>query len=279
VNTPASGAGLTARRRSSSREPLAGLFADVIRDDWCVLFDFDGPLCDLFSAPPWAVRRKRRTVRATRALKSVVLRYGAELPPLEDPHDPHELFRKVLDRLGAARGPGHPGLGDALHVCLDDQERKAARTARPTPGAAEAVELIHELGLRLAITSNNSAAAIRGYLDRLGLLHYYGTRPGTRGAYAAGPVVIGRSDDHEQMKPEPHCLLRAMERHGAVPANSLLIGDSESDIKAARAAGVTVCAYARDEEKYEQLTGAGADFTISHLSEITDALKAAAGRH
>ncbi|KAF4407128.1 HAD family hydrolase [Streptomyces lycii] len=347
MNAPLTADGPVAPRGSAPADSLVALCSDVLLRDWCVLFDFDGPLADLFAAPRWSVSGRRRTVRATRDLRRVLRRHGVSAPPLDDPHDPHELFRRTLDGLAPAAtrtfpaGSGtfpaatdtfpagsrsgerpaevreagarehrvreaaagrtdgaRPGarpdgvrlgerpagpLRDALHARLDTQERRAARTARPTPGAAETVRLLHGLGLRLAVTSNNAEAAVRAYLRRARLLGCFLERgsPGAGATSAAGgpaAVIVGRDGDHRRMKPEPYCLERAMERHGAVPAASLLIGDATTDVKAARAAGVAVCGYGPTEDKARALRDAGADVVVTHMSQLTAALAEARAR-
>jgi phosphoglycolate phosphatase len=52
-------------------------------------------------------------------------------------------------------------------------------------------------------------------------------------------LVIG-GDQGLAPKPHPQMLLAACERFGVAPAATLMVGDSQNDVRAARAAGVAV---------------------------------------
>jgi phosphoglycolate phosphatase-like HAD superfamily hydrolase len=54
------------------------------------------------------------------------------------------------------------------------------------------------------------------------------------------PVVIG-VDDVQETKPHPEGILMALERIGVQPENALMIGDTVTDIQAAKAAGCWSC--------------------------------------
>src|SRR5208283_2001181 len=65
-----------------------------------------------------------------------------------------------------------------------------------------------------------------GLLNRLGLRGWVN-------------VVIG-GDTCERRKPDPQPLLYACESLGVAPAQSLMVGDSQNDVKAARAAQIPI---------------------------------------
>jgi D-glycero-D-manno-heptose 1,7-bisphosphate phosphatase len=60
--------------------------------------------------------------------------------------------------------------------------------------------------------------------------------------YHADGVGVWRVADHPDRKPNPGMLLRAMREHGLAPEQSILVGDQESDVEAARRAGVAAAA-------------------------------------
>ncbi len=71
--------------------------------------------------------------------------------------------------------------------------------------------------------------------------------------------AIITSDDVLKAKPDPEIVFTACKRLGVTPKNALLVGDTESDVKAGRAAGCIVIGLNID-----------ADLTIQRLSELTD---------
>ena len=76
----------------------------------------------------------------------------------------------------------------------------------------------------------------------------------------------------EKMKPHPHLLLSALSALHSKAHAGVLIGDSLTDIAAAREAGVQVVGYANKPGKLESFSVAGADAVITTLADVADAL-------
>lgn len=92
------------------------------------------------------------------------------------------------------------------------------------PGVVEVLNLLRADGLQLAIVTSKVSWGARGELERAGLLGHFGT-------------VVGW-DDRGRPKPAPDPLLLAMERLGlTAPGEIAYVGDSPTDVQAARAAG------------------------------------------
>lgn len=70
------------------------------------------------------------------------------------------------------------------------------------------------------------------------------------------------SDDVKKAKPNPEIVLKACERLHVSPENAVLIGDTESDVQAGKAAGCIVIG-----------VDINADYTIKTLSELTEILE------
>lgn len=227
----------------------------------CVMFDFDGPVCRLFAGHPAAVVTNDLVGRLR-------LRGGSHLLSPADmaTQDPHAVLR-ALDRPGA-RG-ARPGTGDAqrvarlvaeLEALLTDHELRAAGSATPTAGAEEVIHALRATGRTLAITTNNSAAAVSSYLRIHGLLACF------------EPHIHGRGQDPQLLKPHPDSLLRALKSTGASAAESLMIGDTPADCAAARQAGVAFVGYARNEVKERKLLDAGATTIVTSMKQLLDAV-------
>ncbi|AKH83117.1 hypothetical protein AA958_13725 [Streptomyces sp. CNQ-509] len=218
----------------------------------CVFFDFDGPICRLFSAHPAGLIAGQ--------LLDLLDHWAPRLlgPGMYRPNDPLGILSAALQV-----APDHEVIPTAEQL-LTQEEQKAARHATSTPDAHALIEELDGQGRALAITSNNSAAAIRVYLDRHGL------------APCFSPHVHGRRADPIRLKPDPDCLWRALESTGAMPGECLMIGDSPSDWKAAETAGVNFVGYARAPHKAEALEQAGVRLIVHSMKEILDAISGAA---
>jgi phosphoglycolate phosphatase len=94
------------------------------------------------------------------------------------------------------------------------------------PGAMNAVHLLKSAGYAVGICTNKPA----------GLAETLMTRLGVRGDFAA---LVG-ADTLPVRKPDPAPYLAAVRQAGGDPGRSLLVGDTETDFKTARAAGVPV---------------------------------------
>lgn len=76
------------------------------------------------------------------------------------------------------------------------------------------------------------------------------------------------------MKPNPAPVLKAIAALDVSPAACVLVGDSRTDIEAARAAQVRGIGYAKAPERREGLVEAGAVVVVDAMSELSVALEA-----
>ncbi|WUD74032.1 HAD family phosphatase [Streptomyces sp. NBC_00510] len=208
-----------------------------------MLFDFDGPLADLFARRPAA--------RIAEALRARTVDLDLQPEELNGVSDPLRVLQITAKRDASGR------LTSELEGLLAQEEVLAAATALPTPHARRLVHSLAESGRKVAITTNNSAAAATAYLHRRGLSRYFGAH------------VYGRAADLGLLKPDPHCLTRAMACTGEPPESCLMIGDSPSDLLAAESAGVAFLGFARDERKALSLRQAGARHVVASLEHLS----------
>ena len=90
-------------------------------------------------------------------------------------------------------------------------------------------------------------------------------------------LVVGRtSPDPALLKPSPHLVTRAIDALGAATDESVLVGDSPSDIAAGRDAGIATIGYANKPGKHQRLTNAGAQLVVDDIRAIARALVAQA---
>jgi phosphoglycolate phosphatase len=202
-----------------------------------VLFDFDGPVCRLFSGHPAA------TVAARIAKE---LRARQLMPPgLDDCTDPHRLLAEVSQEARSM-----------VSELLERAECLATESADPTDGAAQTVRRLAEGGIRLSVVSNNSATAVASYLTRHELDRYFD-----------GPVV-GRPDDPGLMKPHPHSVEKALMELGVDSSRCLMVGDSVADAQAAGKAGVSFVGYEARPGGASELRNAGVASVLTSIEEL-----------
>ncbi|MFD5337071.1 HAD family hydrolase [Streptomyces hawaiiensis] len=223
---------------------------NLIRHARVVLWDFDGPICRLFAGHS----AERVASDLVAWLESRGL-HGLLTDTERESLDPQVVLRAVDRR--------HPGsdLVAELEERLTQDELRAASSAWPTAYADPLIRTWTAVGSRLAITTNNSPRVARKYLESRGL-----------GACFA-PHVYGRTQELHHLKPDPHCLNRALSAMGAAPGDALMIGDTPSDLEAAERAGVPFLGYARNERKAKVLRDAGAGTVLVSLAPLLELLR------
>jgi phosphoglycolate phosphatase len=110
----------------------------------------------------------------------------------------------------------------------------------------------------VAIVSNNSAAAVEGYLSDHSIKVEH--------------VAARASADPALLKPSPHLIIQAIRALDAQPAACALVGDSLTDITAARLASVPCVGYANKPGKRRTLSDAGADVVIDEMQALAQAV-------
>ncbi|MDQ0991661.1 HAD superfamily hydrolase (TIGR01509 family) [Streptomyces sp. V3I7] len=235
---------------ATESEYATGRLWKLITDAQVVLWDFDGPICSLFAGHA-AERVAEGLVEWLEAQGLHGLLTAGERESL----DPHIVLRAVDRR--------HPGsdLVAELEERLTAEELKAASSAMPTAYADPLIRTWTAVGSRMAITTNNSPRVVAKYLESRGLTACF------------APHVYGRTQDLHRLKPDPHCLNRALAAMGADPATALMIGDAPSDYEASLQAGVPFLGYARNERKAALLRDAGAKDVVESLEPLLGALR------
>ena len=106
-------------------------------------------------------------------------------------------------------------------------QRVFTREAEPIAGAAETFSWLRERGIKLALNTGFDRDITNLLIDALGWRD------------VAGAVICG--DDVVQGRPAPFMIFRAMEATGTMGVRHVLnVGDTVSDLQAARSAGVAV---------------------------------------
>ena len=183
-----------------------------------VIFDLDGTLVD--TAPDLIA-----------TLNTILAREG--LPPVDFAAARNMVgggARMLLERGLVADGRALPA-GEVDRLVKDFIAHYADHIAdgsRPFRGVEAALDALAGQGFRLAVCTNKLEWLSLRLLDRLGLSRHF--------------VVICGADTFGVSKPDPRILLGTIERAGGQAQQSVMVGDSITDIATARAAGIPVVA-------------------------------------
>jgi len=122
------------------------------------------------------------------------------------------------------------------------------------PGVVEGLTALRARGLPLACLTNKPLSFARPLLQAKGLNGFF--------AHVFG------GDSFERTKPDPLPLVKTCEALGTQPAHTLMVGDSQNDGLAARAAGCPVVLVTYGYNHGDPITQAPHDRLINSLAEL-----------
>lgn len=122
--------------------------------------------------------------------------------------------------------PGTTLFERALPVFMRLYQENTSQRSCLYAGVREGLDLLHAQEYRLGCVTNKAERFTLPLLRDKGILDHF--------------ELVVSGDTLEKKKPDPMPLLYAAERFGVAPADSLMVGDSRSDVKAARAAGFRI---------------------------------------
>ena len=171
------------------------------------------------------------------------------------------LVRRAL--VGALRGePDEADFERAYPVFLELYAENTSRRSCLYPGVREGLDSLKAANYRLGCVTNKAARFTEPLLKDLGI-------------YDDFSVVIS-GDTLTKKKPDPAPLLHAAELLGCQPADAMMIGDSVSDVAAARAAGFQIVCMSYGYNHGVDIREAAPDAVIDTLTEIMPLLEQAA---
>jgi phosphoglycolate phosphatase len=152
---------------------------------------------------------------------------------------------------------GEPSDADfdrAYPVFLDLYAENTSKRSGLYPGVREGLDYLLTNGYRLGCVTNKAAQFTLPLLRDLGVLDAFGL------------VVSG--DTLPEKKPHPAPLLHAAAHFGVEPSQALMIGDSVSDVKAARAAGFRIICMSYGYNHGQDIRLAEPDAVIDSMAEL-----------
>jgi phosphoglycolate phosphatase len=214
-----------------------------------IVFDLDGTLVD--TAPD-----------LISTLNFVLA--GERLPPVAY-NDARRMIgggaRRMIERALIAEGRNVPGaeLDRMFRIFIDHYGAHIADRSRPFPHLESVLQRFGGEGCRLAVCTNKLEWLSRRLLDTLNLSRYF--------------AAICGQDTFGIQKPDPQMLRLTIRRAGGEAQRAIMIGDSMTDVRTARAANVPVIAV---DFGYSEVAPAAldADRLISSYAELPQAIAA-----
>ncbi|TPW18637.1 MAG: phosphoglycolate phosphatase [Halothiobacillaceae bacterium] len=172
------------------------------------------------------------------------------------------LVKRAL--VGALEGePAEADYTQALPIFMAVYADNVSGRSTLYPGVTEGLEQLKAQGYRVCCVTNKAAQFTEPLLRDMGIAHQF--------------ELIVSGDTTAKKKPDPMPLLYAAERLGIDPADSLMVGDSQNDVTAARQAGFQVVCLPYGYNHGQDIRLAAPDAVIERLDELPALLAPLAG--
>ena len=217
----------------------------LMRRPKMILYDLDGTLLD--SAPDLAF-----------SVNVMLVKFGR--PPCGEEDVCAWVGNGTARLLGRALtgsldgDPGPTLVEEALPVFMAAYAENTLVRSVLYPGVREGLATLAGAGYPLGCVTNKAARFTTPVLQGLGLLDLFG--------------IVLSGDTLPEMKPHPAPLLHAAAHFGVAPGDSLLVGDSITDIQAARAAGFGIVCMSYGYNHGLDIRDAQPDAVIDSLMEL-----------
>lgn len=212
-----------------------------------VVFDLDGTLVE--SAPD-----------LVEALNVVMAAEGCPPIPMAEVRGMMGAGARALVERGLAaaeRTPSKERIGELYALFLEHYEAHIADKSHVFPGVDAALDKLDASGAKLAVCTNKLERFAVKLMGELGIADRFG-------------AIVG-GDTYGVAKPDAAPLLGAIAQVGGDPARAVMIGDSGTDVAAAKAAKVpcVVLSFGYTAVPPREL---GGDVVIDHFDELDGAL-------
>lgn len=150
----------------------------------------------------------------------------------------------------------------AYPIFLELYAENTSRRSELYPGILEGLSRLREAGYILGSVTNKASQFTIPLLKDLGIYEDF--------------AVVVAGDTLEKKKPDPAPLLYAAERMGVAPGDCMMVGDSISDVTAARAAGFQIVCMPYGYNHGDDIRDAKPDAVIDSLAHLDTLLSKAA---
>jgi len=133
-------------------------------------------------------------------------------------------------------------------------ELDAAVSTELSSGAIETLKTLKQMGLKMGICTTNSEKSVKYILNRFRISEFF-------------DVVVTRNSV-KQVKPNPEHLEVALKALNAVPEESVLVGDSGTDMLCARELKAIAVGLSTGVSTIEQLKSTGANYIVTSITDL-----------
>lgn len=218
-----------------------------------ILIDVDGTLVDSVPDLAWCVDEMMKQLDMPERGETKVRNWvgnGVE-----------RLVRRAL--IGTLDGePDEADFARAYPVFLELYADNTSKRSLLYPGVLEGLDYLKSAGYALGCVTNKAAQFTVPLLKDLGIYDYF--------------AIVVSGDTLEHKKPHPAPLLHAAGFFKVAPENALMVGDSISDVKAARAAGFMIACVPYGYNHGDDIRVAKPDVVIDSLAGLRSELEQAA---
>ncbi|MBF4989537.1 phosphoglycolate phosphatase [Methylophilus sp. QUAN] len=214
-----------------------------------VMFDLDGTLLD--TAPQIAEAANRMLVALGKPMlpQAQITTYIGE--------GVQNLIKRCL--VGSMHGePSEQEFARAQPLYHGFYEANAT-ASQVFAGVLPALQQLKKQGYRLACVTNKPEKFTLPLLQHAGLADFF--------------EIVVSGDTLPKKKPDPLPLLHICQKLGTLPAEAVLVGDSETDIQAAHAAGCFVVTVPYGYNQGRAIDVATVDATVQQLTEVVNLLE------
>jgi phosphoglycolate phosphatase len=216
-----------------------------------VVFDLDGTLIESHHDYDEMARRVKLILEETGVPTNALSQQGriweiiqGGMRSLQELGLPPERIKDILDSIDEA---------------LNKVEISSVGSVELKPGATELLEHLRERGIKIGIATRSCGEYVRMSMEASRLAEYF-------------DIVLAR-DEVEFPKPDPRHLLQVLEELNATPQSSMFVGDTETDQRTARAAGIPFIGIPSSENWRKRMEGKEGSVLVSTLTEIIEIIK------
>lgn len=210
-----------------------------------VLIDVDGTLVDSVPDLAWCVDAMMRELGLPERGETRVRHWvGNGVERL--------VKRALINELDGE--PDEVQYNRALPVFQDLYSENTSKRSSLYEGVSEALDFLKTTGVRIGCVTNKASRFTLPILKDLGIADYFEI------------VICG--DMVERKKPDPMPLLQAAEQLQTAAEASLMLGDSMSDVKAARAANFSIVCMSYGYNHGEDIRDSHPDAVVDSMAEI-----------
>jgi phosphoglycolate phosphatase len=207
-----------------------------------LIFDLDGTLVD----------SKLDLVHSVNAARGLM-----NLPPISGELVSSYVGNGAPVLMRRALGPeaSEADVARGLEFFLSYYRTHMLDNTRLYPGVKEALDLLRDAGVKMAVLTNKPVRFSRSIVEGLGLKHHF--------------FQIYGGNSFEQKKPDPIGIETLLGESGLARERTIMVGDSGVDVQTARNAKVQACgvSYGFQPESFVEYPP---DFVVDDMSELVD---------